>query len=185
MALPSSSPTSNARTEKPMPENKPGHTKPLANVRHEAFVQNMLKGLKAADAYRAAGYKAKSDNVAYVAGWQLLRNTKISARLAYLETKASDESVLTRAWLITQARVVYQKAIESGQLSAANKALEMLGRERKTFIPKAELGEPGDFSEKSTDELRDYVTRRMAELGIGGQGAGPPRRSNGTGSQLH
>lgn len=168
-----------------MPDKKNDPSKPLANVRHEAFVHALLKGLKTHEAYRAAGYKASTDNTAYVQGWTLVRNHKVAARLAHLETKAADESVLTKAWLIEQARIVYQKAIQSGQLSAANKSLEMLGRERATFIPKAEVGAPGDFSEKSTDELRDYVTRRMAELGVRSPGAGTPRSSNGTGSQIH
>lgn len=168
-----------------MPEKKYDPSKPLANARHEAFVQGTLKGLKAAEAYRASGYKAKNDNVAYVAGWQLLRNTKVSTRIAYLETKAADASVLTKAWLIEQARIVYQKALQSGQLSAANKSLEMLGRERATFIPKAEVGAPGDFAEMETDELRAFVARRTTELGISSEGVKPPRGSNGSGSQLH
>lgn len=155
-----------------MPAKKPAfdHKKPLANVRHEAFVQGMLKGLKAHEAYRAAGFKASTDNTGYVQSWKLLRNAKVSDRLAYLESKAADESVLTKAWLIRQARIVYMKALADSQYAAANTSLKMLGLERATFIPKAEVGRPGDFSEMSDDELRRFISDQTGELGLGEEG---------------
>jgi hypothetical protein len=148
-------------------------------------VQAILEGLTQADGYRVAGYKASNPDTVYTEAHRLMRHPQISPRLAYLRTRAADESVLTKAWLIEQARDTYASARAAGHHAAALKALQMLGLERATFIPKQEVRRPGDFSEMSDNELRQYVEREMAEFGISRQRKPGPRGSGNTGGAVH
>jgi hypothetical protein len=47
--------------------------------------------------------------------------------------------------------------------SAANRALELLGKEAGMFIDRRETGGPGDFARMGDDELREYVAREMEQ----------------------
>jgi hypothetical protein len=48
------------------------------------------------------------------------------------------------------------------------KALQMLDWGRGTFIQKQEIGRPGDFSDWTYEQLRDYVRCEIADLDGGG-----------------
>jgi hypothetical protein len=158
---------------------------PLTNKRHEDFVQALFAGSKHSDAYRSAGYKVSKPETAYVEAYRLSRHPHIAPRLAYLRSRSADESMLTRAWLIAETRATYERATACGHHSAALKALRMLGLERNTFIPKAEVGRPGDFSDMTDAELDAYIADVEARLRLSENGKAPPPRSNGTGGQLH
>src|SRR5262245_7081169 len=123
----------------------------LYNQHHEFFAQSVVRGMDVVEAYWASGYKSKDESVARRAAHTLLRHPIISARIAYLQDRAADDAVLTRSWLMSQARATYHAAFQAKNFSAALKALEMLGRERNTFVNKVEVGRPGDFS-GMTDE---------------------------------
>lgn len=41
--------------------------------------------------------------------------------------------------------------------SAANRALELLGRELNLFTVKQEVGKPGDFDHLSDEELKEFI----------------------------
>jgi hypothetical protein len=41
--------------------------------------------------------------------------------------------------------------------SAANRALELLGRELNLFIVKKEVGKPGDFDHMADEELTEFI----------------------------
>jgi len=43
--------------------------------------------------------------------------------------------------------------------AAANRALELLGREVNAFIEKKEIGQPGEFDHMSDDELAEFVAK--------------------------
>jgi hypothetical protein len=171
--------------QKPKALPKADPAKPLKNARHEAFVQSTMAGAKPADAYAAAGYRVSSPAVGYVEGFKLLRNTKVSRRLAYLQSRAADESILTKAWLIQETRDTYAAAKACGHHNAALKALQMLGLERGTFIPKTEHGGPGDFAGMSDEELDAYIADVDSRLRISPPEAEPERKTpskpNGSG----
>lgn len=150
--------------QKPPALPKADPAKPLMNQRHEAFVQAIMQGVKPGDAYAAAGYRVANPNVGYVEGFKLLRNAKVSRRLAWLQTRAADETILTKAWLIQETRDTYSAAKAAGHHNAALKALQMLGLERGTFIPKTEHGRPGDFAGMTDDELDRYIADVDAQL---------------------
>lgn len=78
--------------------NQPDPTKPLSNIRHEAFVHALLKGQSATLAYITAGYRPNDANAARLNG-----NDRIRARLAHLQR-------------IVTARVVDLTAITSADV---------------------------------------------------------------------
>lgn len=48
--------------------------------------------------------------------------------------------------------------------SVANRALELLGKERGMFIDRKEVGGPGDFAAMSDADLDSFINRETQEL---------------------
>lgn len=73
-----------------LPEKTGDGSKPMANVRWEAFciAYTGLFRRNAAAAYVAAGYKPKTPDIAASAGERLLRNVDIESRIEYLNNEA-------------------------------------------------------------------------------------------------
>jgi hypothetical protein len=102
----------------------------------------------------------------------LLKNPKVAPRLKDLRSRVTSQAVeqvaLSRAWVLDRLmrhaqvclgeiplRLKMRKAhstdvveLETHQLdaSAANRALELLGRELNLFTEKKEVGKPGDLT---------------------------------------
>jgi phage terminase small subunit len=64
----------------------------LSNSRHEAFARAVLQGKNGREAYIAAGYNAAG---AEANASRLIRNDKVSARIAELKGKAAEGAVAT------------------------------------------------------------------------------------------
>ena len=94
--------------------------------------------------------------------------------------KAADEAGVDRAWILTKLKENAERALqavpvldEDGKVigefrydgSVANRALELLGKERGMFIERRESGEPGAFDRMKDDELRKFVEERSALFG--------------------
>lgn len=148
----------------------------LANRKHELFAQGLAAGKSQIEAYELAGYKPDDGHATRLAG-----NGRIQARLAELLGRAADGVVLTRQWVLErliqnadramQAEAVLNNDGEpigeySYQGSVANRSLELLGKELGMFIDRKEVGRPGEFESMNADELRDYIRREAAELGV-------------------
>jgi len=171
----------------------------LSNSKHELFVQGIASGLSQVAAYKSAGYNA-NDRAASVAATRLLATPKIKARLeevlqrrARASVIALDKSALTKQWVIEKLmknamialgeekiKVTRQDKDTGAQIeveivdrdaSAANKALELLGKTLALFVERQEVGGPGDFDKMSTDELERYIRDEASALGIGLEGA--------------
>lgn len=67
---------------------------PLPNAKHERFAQGLAKGKSQTQSYIDAGY---SENGADVSASRLLGNASISARVAELQERAAEKTVLTIA----------------------------------------------------------------------------------------
>lgn len=145
---------------------------PLENQQHEAFVRALVKGMSQGDAYKAAGYKAKTDASAAAAASRLLKDVKIQARLQELLSAATEKAVLTKSWVIEKLMENVHRAMqavpvldregnETGEYtyngSVANRALELLGKEQGMFIDRKEIGKPGDFSNLTNTELDEMI----------------------------
>lgn len=162
----------------------------LKKAKYEMFAQELAKGHSAAEAYIAAGYRPSHSNAGN------LRNKKeILGRVAELleqrdkiETKATEIAIertaLTKEWVINHlienalqclgkipVKVQEDEAGHSLKIFerhpvAANRALELLGREKNMFIERHEVGDPGEFARMSDDELNENVRKQAAALGL-------------------
>lgn len=167
----------------------------LTNGKHELFVQNIAEGMSQVKAYQSAGYDA-NDRAASVAATRLLANPKIKARLdellavkAKLVERSMQQTQLSRQWVIEklmknamialgeekvkvskldkETGTTVEMEIVDRDPSAANKALELLGKTLGVFIERKEVGGPGDFDRMSEDELERYIRSEASALGIG------------------
>lgn len=148
----------------------------LDNARHERFAQAIAAGKNATDAYVSAGYEAKG-NSAEAAASRLLRDVKVTARIAELQSRVAEGIVLTKQWVIERLvenanRAMQAEAPKDGgdykyEGSVANRALELLGKELGMFVERREVGAPGEFDDKTPDELRDFVRSEAEALGLG------------------
>lgn len=69
----------------------------LKNIKHEAFCMEYARSANAAESYKAAGYKCKSDNAAGAAAHRLLRNADIKARLQEIAAEIAMERIASVA----------------------------------------------------------------------------------------
>lgn len=67
---------------------------PLENARHEAFALGIVGGMSQREAYRAAGYKPKTDEAADAAASRLLSDVKVAARVAWIKSQAVADNVM-------------------------------------------------------------------------------------------
>lgn len=123
---------------------------PLDNARHEAFAQGMASGKTLGQALEAAGYQPNPS-----AGTRLLKNVKVSERIAFLKQRIADnreealkaisqKEALTREWVIDNlmknAMICMGALIkpDNHEAPGANKALELLGKEIGMFVERTE-----------------------------------------------
>lgn len=86
----------------------------MLTKKQEMFVQNIIKGMSQADAYRNAySVKKMSDNAIYTEASILLKNPKVSNRLKELTEKASIGVIMT-----AQERMIYLSQIIKGEAKA-------------------------------------------------------------------
>lgn len=155
---------------------------PLDNTKHEHFCQLVSNGESAMQAYVLAGYSEKG---AGPSSARLLRNAQVCSRIAHLRaikeqahakavTAAAENAGVSKEWVLAQlvenvqmakqaVPVLDRDGCPTGEyeqnLPAANKALELIGKEIGMFIERKEVGKPGDFADLTDDEL----DRQIAE----------------------
>jgi hypothetical protein len=122
----------------------------LPNARHEAFVRGLALGKTADKAYEDAGYKRNRFNAA-----RLKTKEHIAKRLNELNNGAAKKVTLDKAWvlerLMKNARIAMgeekitlstkdgeEVATTDRDVSGANRALELLGKELGMFIERSE-----------------------------------------------
>lgn len=160
----------------------------LANARHEKFAQELSKGKTADEAYVIAGYKQNRGNASTLKQDQsiLARVSELLTEHEAIHAQATADAIkstgLTKEWIIETlkenvARAMQAKPVRTDddgeaigeyqyQGSVANKALELLGKELGMFVDRKEVGKPGDFESMNADQLREYIRREAAELGL-------------------
>jgi hypothetical protein len=162
----------------------------LKKAKYEMFAQELAKGHSAAEAYIAAGYRPSHSNAGN------LRNKKeimgrVSELLAERErihgqstAKAIQKAQLTKEWVITHlmenalqslgkapVKVQQDEAGRSLEIfernpAAANRALELLGRELNMFIERHEVGDPGEWARMADDDLDKALQEQAKALGL-------------------
>jgi hypothetical protein len=142
----------------------------LANHRRELFTQLLFQGFPAVDAYEKAGYKRHDGNACTLAN-----HPEVLARLAEIRGEqgwpVGTRAIAARAnvtveTLIDDSEKVFQRAMEIGQLSAANTAIKGKGILSGKWIERAEVGTPGEYETMTDDELERQIMERVARLGL-------------------
>ena len=105
----------------------------LDNARHEAFAQHLAKGLSASEAYVKAGYKANDGNAATLKG-----NQRVKARVAELQAKAAERTVVTVEDIAKQLDEDRAFARKSGAAAAAVSATLGKAKVLGLIVDKAE-----------------------------------------------
>lgn len=143
-------------------------------AKQEAFCLAVAKGMTQADAYRSA-YNAgnmKPDTIQRNA-CKLMKDNKVSTRVEALRApvaeKAMEKAAIDKAWVMQrlvkvsdmgmQAEpVVDNEGIPTGEykqnLAAANKALELIGKELGMFVERS-VALTGPIDGLAHDELKD------------------------------
>lgn len=137
----------------------------LRNVRYERFCQLIVGGKMDPDeAYMTVGFKAK--NARYAAS-RLTMKPLIAKRIEELLQATANKAMLSRSKILERIYEDWEKARSLGQMPAALKAAEMMGKElHRMFIERKEIGNAGDFDKKSPEELVDYIKNELREMGM-------------------
>lgn len=141
----------------------------LENARHEHFAHLVAQGENATQAYINAGY---SKNGATASAARLLTNANVISRIEQIKANisklATEKSAISKSWVIDQLVevVAMGKALEpvidkdggiTGELKqnlpAANKALELLGKELGMFVDRKEVRTAGILEDMPHDDL--------------------------------
>ena len=119
---------------------------PLKNPKHEIFCQERVRGATQGAAAVAAGY---SERTARTAGSKIENSQTVRARIEELRAQAdrkralqarrqskdiTDVLAMDQTWVLDRLRKVFGKAMDMGQLAAANRALELIGKELRMFV---------------------------------------------------
>ena len=100
------------------------------NPRQKKFIEEYLIDLNATAAARRAGY---AENGIRVTGHRLLTDPNIAAAIAKRQKKLQAETEITQEWVLKRLRENQAKAVELDQITASNRALELLGKHLGLF----------------------------------------------------
>ena len=119
---------------------------PLKNPRHEAYAQRRARGATQGAAAVEAGF---SEHTARTTGSKIEKHQTVRARIEELRAQAdrkralqarrqskdiTDVLAMDQTWVLDRLRKVFGKAMDMGQLAAANRALELIGKELRMFV---------------------------------------------------
>lgn len=124
------------------------------NLKQQRFVVEYLIDLNATAAAARAGYKHPNQQ-----GPRLLVNVGIAKAIESARSKAAENAEVTREWIIEQLRVNAIQCMAKGETfspSAANKALELLGKEHRMFIDRRLVGVT-NIDDMSEEELLEFL----------------------------
>ena len=147
----------------------------LSNSREEMFCQNLANGMSQTDAYEAGGYARNPSAASQRAALPHIqqRVAEIIAEKDLITDKLGDDidnlpSELNMEWLLKTLMKNVQIAQKSEQISAANKAIEMIGSLIGYSIknPTAGAAKEATKGEEKTPEIdMDRMVDGMGKLG--------------------
>ena len=153
------------RTRYGIPEDG---TKPLINIRHEAFAMRVAAGDTQVKAVKLAGYAPAH---AHVAGSKLIRMPHIRARIEYLKSLTTERAVesiaLSKGWVLQELTANVSRAVKLEDLSAANRALELVGKELGMFVERKLIGMQALISELTPENLKNASADELVRLVAG------------------
>ena len=170
---------------------------PLPNAKHEHFAQLVSNGESATRAYVLAGY---SEGGAPQSAGRLLKNAQVCERIAYLRSikeqkhqqavsAVISDAAIDKKWVLDKLTRIVAMGMqaepvtdEEGQpvgeyrqnLAAANKAVELIGKELGMFVERKEIrtGALDDLNHDELKRLRDALGSVLGAAGTSAGGAG-------------
>ena len=130
--------------EKPLPE------------RQRRFIDEFLIDGNATAAYRRAGYEPRSDNAASASASALLRNPKVSARIAAAQQARQQRTGVTGDWVVERLAAEAVLEGEDASHSARVSALVALAKIKGMMAPKkVELDVPNPVKAEVAHGIKD------------------------------
>lgn len=122
----------------------------LQNEKHEEFARLLAKGVRQGEAYIKAGYSDNKGAASRLANRPLVSArvkelraenfAQMQANAEVLEGADLSEMGLTMDWCARQYKVIFDKALEAGNFSAANAAVQNI--QKLVRASEAEVDEP-------------------------------------------
>jgi hypothetical protein len=106
----------------------------LSNPRHEAYAQGRANGLRVHDAYISAGFEGNPSAASQIENRPEVRSRvqeiiqEKQEKRRQIEAERGEEPIsdIDHEWIVRELKRNVQKAQETGQISAANKGIELL-----------------------------------------------------------
>jgi len=142
----------------------------LANPRHEVFAHARSEGLGQYDAYISAGFEGNPS-----AASQLEKRPEVRQRIQELvlerqtarmdSQRTTDDSVsdLNRDWILRELKENIRQAQSAGQISAANKAIEML-IDLLNLVPKKGVSQQEEDTKTPVPPSDDNLHRALDKI---------------------
>ena len=172
----------------------------LPNYRQELFARGLANGMSATQAYKNAGYSDKDPGATKGAS-ALAQKSAVQARIAEIMADHAKALMVDKNYvlgklieniersMVPTKKVVHQDGTEETLTynpAAANKAIELLGKELGMFIDRKETGAPGDFASiNNAGDLRELIARRLGMAECSNGASGVPGEERGSGSGPH
>jgi hypothetical protein len=134
----------------------------LNNPRHEKFSQLVASGIKPTEAYVSLGYSKRG---APQSANNLLKRTDVRERVNEIQSLAArstaEEVAFDQKRVLNRLDVLSRKAEELGQISAAAKCEELIGRARGMFIDRnlAMQWDPDNLTPEQEEVLVNYLRK--------------------------
>ena len=162
----------------------------LANPRHEAFANELARGISAAQAYQNVGYVANRHNASALSRTKPIAN-RVSQLIADVDKVARQSAEIAakrmsidREWVMRSLMSDRLTALELKQPAPAIRALELLGKELAMFVDRKEIrtGSILDDADRETvTQLRLLLLEDMSERQL--EDPGQPAIEGETGSE--
>jgi len=134
----------------------------LRNPQHEIYAQARAAGCNKDEAYQKAGYRGKSSQAIGC----IDAKPEVRQRIKEILESSARRAELSRRDILDRIYQDWELARKLGQVPAALKAAELMGRElHRMFTERKEIGGPGDFDNKTEEEVRDIVRDGLKDLG--------------------
>lgn len=135
----------------------------LRNPRHERFAHGLAAGNAANQSYAEAGYAPCDQNAS-----RLMGRAEVRARVAELQAVAANKAAITRQRVLDElAKIAFAGIGAEGVKSAdIRNALIDIARLQGWIIQRQEVGQRGDFSRMTGEELEQRVEAEAAALGF-------------------
>ena len=102
------------------------------------FADAVLKGMNQTDAYKAAGYKSKNDDVAAANASRLIGNEKVATYLEAKRTKVASKLEIDLEWLIRECHDLYSECRTEADRVAAGANIQRLAMLTGNWVAKQE-----------------------------------------------